>query len=132
MIFVYLGVKQLVQKIKRGKMINEENISAVLSLLIKRQRKAKNMTQQQLAQKVGLSTRHIGKLEDGTYLPKFVTYLKLAQVLQFDASEIEKLAQISTNKNETKLLLLLQTMRPEEIDLSIEMMELLVKRRANA
>ncbi len=113
-------------------MINEENISAVLSLLIKRQRKAKNMTQQQLAQKVGLSTRHIGKLEDGTYLPKFVTYLKLAQVLQFDVSEIEKLAQISTNKNETKLLLLLQTMRPEEIDLSIEMMELLVKRRANA
>lgn len=113
-------------------MINEENISAVLSLLIKRQRKAKNMTQQQLAQKVGLSTRHIGKLEDGTYLPKFVTYLKLAQVLQFDASEIEKLAQISTNKSETKLLLLLQTMRPEEIDLSIEMMELLVKRRSNA
>lgn len=90
------------------------------------------MTQQQLAQKVGLSTRHIGKLEGGTYLPKFVTYLRLAQVLQFDISEIIKFPFSHVNNAETKILELVKKMKPEEIALSIEMMELLVKRRTNA
>ena len=113
-------------------MIDEKNIVAALSFLIKKQRKAMKMTQQQLAEKVGLSVRHIGKLEDGTYLPKFITYLKLAEVLQFDVSDITGLSQKASPPEETKILNLLKKMKPDELELSRKMLELLVKRGANA
>ncbi len=113
-------------------MIEEANIVEALSFLIKKQRKVMKMTQQQLAQKVGLSVRHIGKLEDGTYLPKFITYLKLAEVLKFDVSDVVKLSQHAKTTEETKILNLLKKMKPEELVLSRKMLELLIKRGANA
>ncbi len=113
-------------------MIDEKNIVAALSFLIKKQRKVMKMTQRQLAQKVGLSVRHIGKLEDGTYLPKFITYLKLAEVLQFDVSDVIKLSHKASMTEETKILNLLKKMKQDELVMSRKMLELLVKRGANA
>ena len=108
-------------------MIDEKNIVAALSFLIKKQRKAMKMTQQQLAEKVGLSVRHIGKLEDGTYLPKFITYLKLAEVLQFDVSDVTGLSIKAYAPEETKFLYLLLIMNPDELVISRIMFDLLVK-----
>lgn len=113
-------------------MIDEQNISRVLSFLIKKQRRANNLTQRQLAEKVGLSTRHIGKLEDGTYLPKFITYLKLSEVLHFDTSDVCSLTKTVATPCEIKIFSLVKQMKSDEIALCIEMMELLVKRRKNA
>lgn len=112
-------------------MIDEKSAAEALSFLIKKQRKALNMTQEQLAQKTGLSTRHIGKLEDGTYMPKFITYLKLSEVLKFDLSDVLTISKHTTNENEAKILELLKNMSSEDVLTSLKMLEILSQRRAD-
>ena len=69
-------------------MISENNLSKSLGVLIKDYRRQKGLTQAQLAKLVGLSTRHIGKLEDGTYIPKLSTYLNISKVLTENIAKI--------------------------------------------
>ncbi|MBS4759489.1 MAG: helix-turn-helix transcriptional regulator [Clostridium sp.] len=113
-------------------MVNEESIASALSFLIKKQRKAMKLTQEELAKKIGLSTRHIGKLEDGTYLPKMITYLKLTEVLKFDIEDLKHISAYVQSEDEAKIFEMIKSMKPSELKLSREMIELLVKRRANA
>ena len=113
-------------------MIEEKSVTAAISFFIKKQRKSLNMTQEELAKKIGLSTRHIGKLEDGTYTPKFMTLLKLSEVLKFNISDVVNLSKYAACDDEVKILKLLKNMNKEEVLTSLKMLEILSKRRANA
>lgn len=68
-----------------------ECLIKAFSHLMKSRRKELRMTQQELAKKAGLCSRHIGKLEDGTYSPKLSTFLKLSEILGIDLSDIIQL-----------------------------------------
>ncbi len=50
-------------------------------------RRAKDLTQEQLAAAVGVSVKFIGNIERGTSAPSFETIEKIAEVLEVDASE---------------------------------------------
>lgn len=70
-------------------MDSEKTLNITLGALIRERRKNKKLTQAQLAELVGLSSRHIGKLEDGTYSPKLSTYLNISKVLDFDLDDVK-------------------------------------------
>lgn len=96
----------------------ESTLNKTLGLLIKEHRKNKGLTQLQLAELVGLSTRHIGKLEDGTYSPKLSTYLRISQVLGFDISDMKVMSQYAPREEEAKILFLLKKMDKNELKIS--------------
>lgn len=48
---------------------------------IKLTRQLKGMTQEELAEKAGLSTTHIGRIENGKAEPKMYSYYKLCAAL---------------------------------------------------
>jgi len=51
-------------------------------------RKKKNLTQESLAQKVGVTRRTIVSLEKGNYIPSLLLALQIAEVLEQDINEI--------------------------------------------
>jgi len=55
---------------------------------IQRRRKACGLTQQQLADKVGITQVYIAKLETGGYTPTLKTLGRIAKVLKTTASKL--------------------------------------------
>lgn len=53
----------------------------LLAANIKLTRQLKGMTQEELAEKAGLSTTHIGRIENGKAEPKVYSYYKLCAAL---------------------------------------------------
>ncbi len=51
-------------------------------------RKKKNLTQESLAQKVGVTRRTIVSLEKGNYIPSLLLALQIAEALEQDINEI--------------------------------------------
>ena len=61
------------------------NNSAVFKVRLKRTRKNKNLTQEQLAEAVGLGVRTIGRYEQGSSFPNERVLHELAEVLNVKA-----------------------------------------------
>ena len=70
---------------------------------IKEARQLMGLTQEELAEKVDMDSKHLSKIENGLHLPSYNTLKKLASCLNFnlDNSEI-----ISDNKNTGRSLYL--------------------------
>lgn len=60
---------------------------------IKVQRAIHNLTQQDLAEKIGVSRQTINALEAGKYVPSTVLALKLAQLFEKSVNEIFQLEE---------------------------------------
>jgi putative transcriptional regulator len=60
----------------------------LLSNSIKVQRAKKNLTQEQLAQKVGVTRKTINTVENGIYVPSTYLALKMAKVLDVPVEEL--------------------------------------------
>jgi len=92
----------------KSRMINENDVTVKnLGSLLKSKRSEKGLTQAEVAQKVGISTQHYSRLERGEYVPGLQTFLKIAEVLDFDTSEfnIKSNNQISSTMYEIMFLL---------------------------
>ncbi len=53
----------------------------------KEYRKKHNYTQEEIAEKIGISDKHYGKLERGVFLPGVDTFLKLIEILNIPIGE---------------------------------------------
>lgn len=93
---------------------------------MKTKRKKLGLTQAELAKKAGLCVRHIGKLEDGTYVPKMTTYLKLSEILGFNVSEINSFSSIAENKEQMRIIELLNNMDNDELRLSYNFLKTII------
>lgn len=60
----------------------------VLGKKIQRKRKAIDLTQEQLAEKVGISLAYMGFIEQGRYSPSLKVIEKIAKVLKVSISEL--------------------------------------------
>lgn len=62
---------------------------------IRQLRKANGLTQEQLAEKVGIDNKHLSRIEKGRHMPTYRIIKKLADVLNID---IETLDENNTNE----------------------------------
>lgn len=62
----------------------------MIELLIKEIRLEKNMTQEELSQKSGISESYISELENNLKMPTILTLCRLAEALEVDISELYK------------------------------------------
>lgn len=60
----------------------------LLANTLKVQRAKKNLTQEQLAQKVGVTRKTINTVENGIYVPSTYLALKMAKVLDVPVEEL--------------------------------------------
>lgn len=66
----------------------------------KEYRKNANLTQEALAEKIGIAEKHYGKLERGAFIPSLETFFKLVDVLKIPFSEFG--FNLPNDKNDLK------------------------------
>lgn len=59
---------------------------------IKRMRKSKGWTQEQLAEKIGIDNKHLSRIEKGYHNPNYQIIKKLAQIFNFDIRNFEDIS----------------------------------------
>ena len=65
---------------------------------IKELRKKNNMTQEQLAEKIGVYQKQIGNIETGTCFTTFQTLEKLANVFNVDIAELFRISHLNSRE----------------------------------
>lgn len=65
---------------------------------IKRKRNEKKLTQDELADKIGISRNYISDLENDRYIPSVRTLSKIANVLQMDLNFLSEMSEIQYTK----------------------------------
>lgn len=82
---------------------------------IKELRKSKGLTQEELAEKIGIDDKHLSRIEKGYHSPKYNLVLKLSQVLDFNFfTEIETKDTVKVDKIVEKFLQILNKANESE------------------
>ena len=71
---------------------------------IRQIRKSKGLTQEQLAEQIGIDNKHLSRIEKGRHMPTYNIIKKLAAVLDFDIFELDKMP-VSEIKQPDKIFL---------------------------
>ena len=92
---------------------------------IKQFRKKSNLSQAELAEKVGLSDKHIGRIEAGKYLPGFGNFLNILEVLNIDISEFGFSLNKIEDNNKKEFFKLIYSSTDKEINLYLQVIKTL-------
>ena len=83
---------------------------------VKELRKSLNLTQEQLAEKIGMDTQNFCKMENGNHFPQAKNLVKIAEILNVDIKDLFDFNHISTKSNLVKEInLYLETATMQEI-----------------
>lgn len=94
------------------------NLSKLLGLRIKELRKRNKLTQSQLAEKIGMETTNLCKLENGCQLPKEENIEKIANILNVEIKELFDFGHLKTTKDlKNELFEIIKNATDEETEL---------------
>lgn len=74
-----------------------------IGTLIKTRRTERKLTQQDVADKVGISRNFLSDIENGRYNPSFNTALRLAAYLGIDLNSLSEMTEIQGLSDERRL-----------------------------
>ena len=92
---------------------------------IKEYRKKNKLSQAELAEMVNLSDKHIGRIEAGKYLPNFLNFLKILEVLKIDFLEFGLNTIEISNSNKKELINIIYSSSDKEVDLYLKIIKTL-------
>lgn len=78
-------------------------------------RKCRNLTQSELAERVGLDSRHISRLETGKYYPSLDSLETMAKVLDVELMEFFQFPSMETEKQLRDSLIEVALTAPEPV-----------------
>ena len=82
--------------------MNEAKVKALFGLRIKELRKAKNLSQDALAEKADISSKYVSRIEMGQHFPTINTLIKIAEVLDVELKDFFEFAHGEENQKELK------------------------------
>ncbi len=74
------------------------------------------MTQAELGELIGITDKHVCKIENATYMPSLETFFKIIQVLNIDLNEFGINISPSENKVRNKFLELIYTSPDDKLE----------------
>lgn len=92
---------------------------------IKEYRKLHKLSQAELAEMVGLSDKHIGRIEAGKYVPSCINFLKILEVLQINLSEFESTSAKKQKSCISEIMDLLHSSTESDIKLYLAILKVL-------
>ena len=87
--------------------------------IIKKHRKNKKLTQEQLAEIIGISEKHVGQIERGAFQPNIVNFFKIIQTLEIDLKEFGINLDNKDNKKREELIKLIYSLEESDIELCL-------------
>ena len=99
--------------------------SETIGKLIKWYRKQARLTQFELAERVEIDSKQLGKIERGIHYPSVPTFLKLIKVLDIDIKNFYEETPKDTGEKELRCVQLIKSLSEKEIDLAIKIIEVI-------
>lgn len=112
-----------------------DDLTARFATAVKDSRERHGLTQQQLADKVGASLNHIGKLERGKYLPGLLVAAGIINVLGIDANKLfgtpVKQRKVSPRRLQTEadLIRVIEKLDDKGLETAAELVAVLARQR---
>lgn len=95
--------------------------------IIQKARKQKGLKQSELAEKIGISEKHLSKIETGKNYPALDNFLKIIEVLGLSLKDFGVDSTDETSINKIKLQKLINTASEKQIDIYLDVLENLQK-----
>ena len=92
-----------------------------LGYKIKRFRKQKGLTQQEFAEKIDISEKHVSKIEQGVYLPSLANFIKMVRILSVDFEQFEFFQNKNQDNTRKKLTNIISEATNEECECFLSM-----------
>ena len=99
--------------------MDEETLRKTFGNRIRKLRKDAGLTQEQFAERVGLDTQHLCKMENGIHFPKVKNLLSIAEVFQVDISDLFLFEKTNDKKNNLISNIVLDLKKMSEYELEI-------------
>ena len=102
-----------------------ETNKQVIGQKIREFRKLKNLTQFELAEKVGLNEKQISRIEMGLNYPTYLSFVKLINVLDIDIANFIKNTSENVSPIANKISHLLKDSNEQELDFYYQVLKTL-------
>ncbi len=101
----------------------------LFGMRMKELRTARNLSQEQLAEKSGISPKYMSRIEMGLHFPSFDIITKLATALQVEVKDFFEFAHEAKNTRELKAMIsdLLKEVNDEQLRLAVKVLRALVR-----
>ncbi len=111
--------------------MNLEKIRSILPNRVRSFRNSKNLTQEQLAERVNIHPTYISRIESGKKLPTLIIICKLADALGINAYEllIDEAKATSCHYKIKKLINMISEAKPADVDTYMGLLNVLRKNR---
>lgn len=98
-----------------------------IAKIIKNARKAKNLKQSELAESIGISEKHLSKIETGKNYPALDNFFRLIEILDLTLNDfgVKELNKFSATK--TELQKIINTSSEQELEIYLEIIDTLKK-----
>lgn len=97
---------------------------------IKLARKNADLTQAELAEKIGISAKQLSRIEMGSFVPSLLTFLKIIQELNINIDEFGILINKTNNETRDNLIKIINSANDSELKLYSEVIGVLIKNSA--
>lgn len=98
-----------------------------LGYKFKQYRMSRNLTQFELAEKVGLNEKQVYRIEAGLNYPTYLTFVKLIDVLDININDFIQSAPISNKPMLDEILNILKGAKAEELKMFLDVLNALKK-----
>ena len=111
--------------------MNFEKIRSILPNRVRSFRNSKNLTQEQLAERVDIHPTYISRIESGKKLPTLIIICKLADALGLNAYELlmDEVRASSYEYKKKKLISMVNETKSTEVDTYMDLLNVLRKKR---
>lgn len=90
-------------------------------------RKKANLTQAQLAEKIGISSKQLSRLEIAKYVPSVSSFLKIIDVLKIDVKEFGVERNVTSNPEREEFIKLVYSLNDRELSFFLQTTKDLIK-----
>lgn len=95
--------------------------------IIQKARKQKGLKQSQLAEKIGISEKHLSKIETGKNYPALDNFLKMLEILDLSFEDFGIKNQATNSENKQKIHKIINTATEKQINAYLDVIESLQK-----
>lgn len=95
--------------------------------VIKQARKNKNLKQSQLAEMVGMSEKHLSKIESGKNYLVLDNFLKIAEILDLSMADFGISSSIELSEKQQYLQKIINTASDKQLDIFVDVVSVLQK-----
>ena len=111
--------------------MDEEKLKYLFGKRVRNIRKSRKLTQEQLAELIGMDTHHLCKMENGSHFPKIKNLAKMVEVLNINIKELFTFEEHKTEDEQIKdnIIINLQKLNAKELSIVSSFIDSIIELR---